>query len=147
MLLPVHIDTELRRYACNLDRTHGEDAYHDMVVRQLGLARRNPIRDARGYYRRAIKYSLYNYYRNHQARVLYERAWALDAPSQNHANLAKGRTRRTHCQKGHEYTLETTVAIGPGRTCVLCKRASQNAYRRTQRTRQKEKRDGAATTP
>lgn len=56
-----------------------------------------------------------------------------------HTNVGEYQAKKTHCPKGHEYTLENTYTNpnfgSPNRTCKKCKADSQRQKRRERRER------------
>lgn len=113
-----------------------------------------------GYLRRwalAHRMSLY-LYKNIPIKKKYEANHICDTPScvnpkhilvGTHSSnmqdkLSKGRDqnqKKTHCPKGHEYSLENTYRYKNGRTCKICRRVAGLKYNTKRGNRCKAKRN------
>ena len=138
--LTAAIDNEVRSFAKRLDAERGEDAYHDALVQVLNNAATAPLNTI-AYLKKATRNKLYRIYEREKAYNDNIVSFLNNDPPRCVTALAKAhaawglvnhrpRQKRTHCRRGHEFTVESTIIrIGQHRTCRICKRAGQRVPR------------------
>ena len=81
------------------------------------------IRSVHAFFIVAMKRSLWKLFRHEQAEARQVAAFLHGDPPPTSHGLLQGRLPRTQCRRGHLFTPETTVYIGPRRTCRICRNA------------------------
>ena len=115
-------DPVLRAYARRMDYQDGEDAYHHTVL--LFLDRQPQARQFVPFMKHATKQSFWKIRRDQYRHALLNRDAITGRDSPTQINLLKRWEHgpRTACLRGHPFTEDNIVMIGPRRTCRICKR-------------------------
>lgn len=116
-------DIALRAYAKRLHPILGEDAYHNSVCDAMRRVGFENIRSIEGFFRRAIKMSLFKIFRHEKVERNNMQSFINGDPVPMTVGLVYGRMKHDVCRKKLHSLIEgNLVYVGGRRTCQACKR-------------------------
>jgi len=130
--LTPELDQDIREYALYLSPDDGEDGYHNAIETYLRLKVSVIPTNPHGYLRVLTKRAVFKIWRDRTSNYEQEQKYAQGHAPDCTPALVKGRQPKTHCRRGHEFTVDNIIYVGKARTCKTCEQLRRKTYKEKQ---------------